>query len=240
MSTTIFYRRRAERFAQLLDEANGGRRHHVRSAVDDDLAELVAVGHRVSALQRSVDVQVDPEFRVGLRAMLVAAAERESMGGGRRRPGHDRPRGVPGRCPGAAPRPTRNAPPPAHPRRDHRRRRRRRHRRLRHVRGQRERGARRRALRRQAVHRAGPARARQLRPDQGPALPRLRPHPARRGAKLVSDADGFTPGARRHGRQHAAGRPAADHDGRCSARRFGRPGRGRPLRQATSARQSRP
>jgi hypothetical protein len=81
VSTTIFYRRRAERFAQLLDEANGGRRHHVRSAVDDDLAELVAVGHRVSALQRSVDVQVDPEFRVGLRAMLVAAAERESMGG---------------------------------------------------------------------------------------------------------------------------------------------------------------
>jgi hypothetical protein len=80
VSTTIFYRRRAERFAQLLDEANGGRRHHVRSAVDDDLAELVAVGHRVSALQRSVDVQVDPEFRVGLRAMLVAAAERESMG----------------------------------------------------------------------------------------------------------------------------------------------------------------
>ena len=80
MSTTIFYRRRAERFAQLLDEANGGRRHHVRSAVDDDLAELVAVGHRVSALQRSVDVQVDPEFRVGLRAMLVAAADRESMG----------------------------------------------------------------------------------------------------------------------------------------------------------------
>jgi hypothetical protein len=80
VSTTIFHRRRAERFAQLLDEANGGRRHHVRSAVDDDLAELVAVGNRVSALQRSVDVQVDPEFRVGLRAMLVAAAEREAMG----------------------------------------------------------------------------------------------------------------------------------------------------------------
>ena len=36
--------------------------------VDDELAELVAVGHRLSALQRPVDVQVDPEFRVGLRA----------------------------------------------------------------------------------------------------------------------------------------------------------------------------
>jgi hypothetical protein len=80
VNNTIFQRRRAERFAQLLDEANGGRRHHVRSTVDDDLAELVSVGHRVAALRRSVDVQVDPEFRVGLRAMLVAAAEREAMG----------------------------------------------------------------------------------------------------------------------------------------------------------------
>jgi hypothetical protein len=76
----IFWRRRAERFAELLDEAKGRRRHHVRSTADDDLAELVQVGHRVAALQQSVDVQVDPEFRVGLRAMLVAAAEREATG----------------------------------------------------------------------------------------------------------------------------------------------------------------
>jgi hypothetical protein len=76
----VFRRRRAERFAQLLDEANGGRRHHVRSTVDDDLAELVSVGHQAAAVRRSVDIQVDPEFRVGLRAMLVAAAEREAMG----------------------------------------------------------------------------------------------------------------------------------------------------------------
>ena len=46
MSYDFFDRRRAERFAQLLDEANGGRRHHVRSPVDDELAELVAVGHQ--------------------------------------------------------------------------------------------------------------------------------------------------------------------------------------------------
>jgi hypothetical protein len=76
----LFHRRRAERFAQLLDEAHGGRRHHVRSSVDNDLADVVAVGHRVSALKHSVDVDVDPEFRMGLRAMLVAAAEREGIG----------------------------------------------------------------------------------------------------------------------------------------------------------------
>lgn len=80
MNSVLFHRRRAERFAQLLDEAHGGRRHHVRSPVDNDLADVVAVGHRVSALKQSVDVDVDPEFRMGLRAMLVAAAEREGIG----------------------------------------------------------------------------------------------------------------------------------------------------------------
>ncbi|GAA1887613.1 DUF5667 domain-containing protein [Asanoa iriomotensis] len=34
----------------------------------------------MSALKHSVDVDVDPEFRMGLRAMLVAAAEREGIG----------------------------------------------------------------------------------------------------------------------------------------------------------------
>lgn len=78
MSTTIFYRRRAERFAQLLDEANGGRHHHVHSGRDEDLAELVEIGHRVSAAQPTAEV--DPDFRTGLRAMLLATAEREGIG----------------------------------------------------------------------------------------------------------------------------------------------------------------
>ncbi|WP_192902188.1 DUF5667 domain-containing protein [Micromonospora globbae] len=74
----LFSRRRAERFAQLLDEANGGRRHHTRSRVDDQLAPLVAVGQRLTAERPTVEV--DPKFRTSLRAMLVATAEREGVG----------------------------------------------------------------------------------------------------------------------------------------------------------------
>ncbi|MFF5178608.1 DUF5667 domain-containing protein [Micromonospora sp. NPDC000316] len=73
----LFSRRRAERFAQLLDEANGGRRHHVRSRVDGQLAPLVAVGQRLSVDPPTTEV--DPDFRTGLRAMLLATAEREAM-----------------------------------------------------------------------------------------------------------------------------------------------------------------
>ncbi|MEU4771324.1 DUF5667 domain-containing protein [Micromonospora sp. NPDC023644] len=78
MDSNLFSRRRAERFAQLLDEANGGRRHHVRSRADDQLAGLVAVGQRLAAAPPAVEV--DPEFRTGLRAMLLATAEREGIG----------------------------------------------------------------------------------------------------------------------------------------------------------------
>ncbi|MEU3456177.1 DUF5667 domain-containing protein [Micromonospora sp. NPDC006766] len=76
MDSDLFSRRRAERFAQLLDEANGGRRHHVRSRADDELAALVVVGQRLVADRPAVEV--DANFRTGLRAMLVAAAERQS------------------------------------------------------------------------------------------------------------------------------------------------------------------
>jgi len=73
-----FYRQRAERFAQLLEEANGGRRHHVRSRVDSDLAQPLAIGQRLRSMQSAVEV--DPDFRASLRAMLVATAEREGIG----------------------------------------------------------------------------------------------------------------------------------------------------------------
>ncbi|MEV0001114.1 DUF5667 domain-containing protein [Micromonospora sp. NPDC050980] len=77
MDSDLFSGRRAERFAQLLDEANGGRRHHVRSRADGELTTLVEVGRRLTAERPTVDV--DPEFRTGLRAMLVATAEREGV-----------------------------------------------------------------------------------------------------------------------------------------------------------------
>ncbi|WP_018787708.1 DUF5667 domain-containing protein [Micromonospora sp. CNB394] len=78
MDSDLFSRRRAERFAQLLDEANGGRRHHVRSKADGELTTLVEVGRRLTA--ERPDVEVDAQFRTGLRAMLVATAEREGVG----------------------------------------------------------------------------------------------------------------------------------------------------------------
>lgn len=78
MTTNVFYRRRAERFAQLLDEASGGRRHHLRDRADEGLAELIVVSDRLTAV--NPQVKIDPDFRTDLRAMLVAAAEREPIG----------------------------------------------------------------------------------------------------------------------------------------------------------------
>ena len=79
MNFTFLDRRSAERFAELLDETTGGRRHHGnRGQADEPLAELVAIGHSLSAAKPGV--RVDPEFRVGLRAMLVATAERDGIG----------------------------------------------------------------------------------------------------------------------------------------------------------------
>ena len=78
MNIPLFDRRSAERFAELLDETTGGRRHHGSGQTDERLAELVAIGHRLSAAPAGVSVGA--EFRVGLRAMLVATAERDGIG----------------------------------------------------------------------------------------------------------------------------------------------------------------
>ena len=87
MKFEFFDRRRAERFAELLDEtglrtpgnpAGRAHRHHSRGPADSDLAELVAIGHSLSAVRSTA--QVGTEFRTGLRAMLVATAERDGIG----------------------------------------------------------------------------------------------------------------------------------------------------------------
>ena len=78
MNFDFFDRRSAERFAELLDESTGGRRHHSRGPADEQLAELVAIGSSLSAARPAA--RVEPEFRTGLRAMLVATAERDGIG----------------------------------------------------------------------------------------------------------------------------------------------------------------
>jgi hypothetical protein len=78
VSTALFHRRRAERLAQLLDEATGGPRHHTRNGHDEQLAGYV----RLSAgLTSAAGLAPDPtpEFRASLRARLVATAEREGI-----------------------------------------------------------------------------------------------------------------------------------------------------------------
>jgi hypothetical protein len=78
MTTPLRHRRRAERFAQLLEEASGGRRQHLRTPFDDELADLVSL--RQQLVVSTTIPELDPEFRVGLRAMLVATAERDGIG----------------------------------------------------------------------------------------------------------------------------------------------------------------
>ncbi|WP_433792301.1 DUF5667 domain-containing protein [Actinoplanes sp. CA-252034] len=70
--------RSAERFAELLDDAGGARRPHSRGQADEEMNRLVAISNRLSTARPGAPV--DSEFRVGLRAMLVATAERDGIG----------------------------------------------------------------------------------------------------------------------------------------------------------------
>src|SRR4051812_42438714 len=71
--------RRSERFAELLDEGEGRRRRHRRRIGHTELAKLVAVARAVGTLDDETP-DPDPEFRSGLRAMLMATIEREGIG----------------------------------------------------------------------------------------------------------------------------------------------------------------
>jgi hypothetical protein len=79
VTTSLFHRRRAERLAHLLDEGTGHPRHHARVNHDEELAGYVRLG---DGLTRAAGMVAGPteDFRTSLRAMLVAAAEREGVG----------------------------------------------------------------------------------------------------------------------------------------------------------------
>jgi hypothetical protein len=80
VTTSVFRRRRAERLAQLLDEAGGSPRHHSRTTHDPELAGYVQISERLARIARLLP---DPsaDFRASLRAQLVARAERDGIGG---------------------------------------------------------------------------------------------------------------------------------------------------------------
>jgi hypothetical protein len=71
-------RRRSERFAELLDESDSRLRRHRRSAIDDELAPLAKLAARVGTAADNPEVA--PDFRSGLRSMLMATIEREGVG----------------------------------------------------------------------------------------------------------------------------------------------------------------
>jgi hypothetical protein len=74
VTTSVFHRRRAERLAQLLDEAGGSPRHHSRTAHDPELAGYVQISEQLAGTARLLP---DPsaDFRTSLRAQLLARAE---------------------------------------------------------------------------------------------------------------------------------------------------------------------
>lgn len=78
MNASLFDRARAERFAQLMDEANGARRHHAHSHLDEELGELVTVGRRVRAMR--MNGHPTESFKRDLRAQLMATARNEGIG----------------------------------------------------------------------------------------------------------------------------------------------------------------
>jgi hypothetical protein len=75
----LFHRRRVERLAQLLEQADGGRGRHARSALDERLAAELAVGQRLATIPRSRAAAPAPAFRAELRATLVATVERQQL-----------------------------------------------------------------------------------------------------------------------------------------------------------------
>jgi hypothetical protein len=75
MISELFHRRRAERFAQLLDQADSGRGRHSRSALDDKLVAELLVSQRLCTMEVTPAADPTPRYRADLRALLMAEAE---------------------------------------------------------------------------------------------------------------------------------------------------------------------
>lgn len=87
MIMNIFMRRRAERFAELVEDPAEPQRHHTRSGKnsrgsDEGLAPLVRLGHGVSqhADELTGPLSMDPDFRARLRQRLMAEASARGVG----------------------------------------------------------------------------------------------------------------------------------------------------------------
>lgn len=89
MTTNVFIRKRAERFAELLDASTGRPSHHHHAhtshqahAVDERLAGLVPVGDRLTALGADLRERtaIDSGFAASLRDRLMAEAAQHGIG----------------------------------------------------------------------------------------------------------------------------------------------------------------
>jgi hypothetical protein len=78
VNTTLLHRRRVERFAQLLDEAEGARRHHSRSAIDDELNDLLTVGYLLGDIKPQI--KISEARREKTRLDLMAYAGKHGIG----------------------------------------------------------------------------------------------------------------------------------------------------------------
>jgi hypothetical protein len=74
----MFERRRAERFAELVDESARQRRRHRRTEYDVELLPLAALA--ASLGDKRLAPSPGKEYRLGLRAMLMATIDREGIG----------------------------------------------------------------------------------------------------------------------------------------------------------------
>ena len=101
VDSDLFSRRRAERFAQLLDEANGGRRHHVRSRRRRP-ARRARRGRPAAPSPTARPSRWTPSSAPACGPCCVATAEREGIGaadrGGRAAPAPPRPPAGAGCC----------------------------------------------------------------------------------------------------------------------------------------------